>query len=126
MPRRSAARPCSPPDTLLSSRVSLYDLYSRCPLLTSLLLADHPAEFSLDPIYAAFQGSADEVAARFDNAPAHLVDLYMNDFETESQELEEALGSGGLALYCGEVERLLREMPVEGEAAEGDDSMMGE
>lgn len=50
----------------------------------------------------------------------------MNDFETESQELEEALGSGGLALYCGEVERLLREMPVEGEAAEGDDSMMEE
>ncbi|KAL8293054.1 hypothetical protein RQP46_000748 [Phenoliferia psychrophenolica] len=85
---------------------------------------DHPADVFLAPAEATFQGTADELAARFDNAPAHLIDLYLNDYEVESQELEESLRENGLELYCGEVARLLRETPQpDGEEMDEGDSM---
>lgn len=68
-----------------------------------------------------FTGTAEEVAARFADAPAHQVDLLLNDFEKESSDLREAIQYHGLDGYCGEVMRLWGE---EGrEVVAGDDSM---
>ncbi|KAM0753804.1 methyltransferase type 11 [Meredithblackwellia eburnea MCA 4105] len=79
---------------------------------------------------ALFDGSEDEVAARFPSAPPQFLLLWMNDFEAESRELEEAISSHELETFCGEIERLFREREaLEDETAIaeeglGDDSMM--
>lgn len=92
--------------------------------LTALLppIPDHPNTMFLQPSEALFTGSADELSARFPDAPAHLVSLWLNNYEAENQELEEALGRHGLEAYCGEIERLFRE----GEPGLGMDDSMAE
>lgn len=70
-----------------------------------------------------FTGTAEEVAARFADAPAHQVDLVLNDFEKESGDLREAIQHHGLDGYCGEVMRLWGEEERE-DLAVGDDSMV--
>lgn len=90
--------------------------------LTKAADANHPNTMFLQPSEALFTGSADELSARFPDAPAHLVSLWLNNYEAENQELEEALGRHGLEAYCGEIERLFRE----GEPGLGMDDSMAE
>ncbi|KAI5479591.1 nuclear pore complex protein Nup133 [Pseudohyphozyma bogoriensis] len=92
--------------------------------LTGAAGADHPASMYLRPLESLFTGSAEELAARFPDAPSHLIDLLLNDYESENQSLREAVQQHMLDDYCSEVARLMGEEVGEVEGAVGDDSMM--
>ncbi|KAK4705783.1 hypothetical protein P7C70_g405, partial [Phenoliferia sp. Uapishka_3] len=89
-----------------------------------LVEENHPAHLFLSPSDSAFQGSAEELAARFSTAPAHLIDMYLEDYQTENQQLDEGLSSG-LDVYASEAIRLVKEAPVGGDTL-GDDVMTGD
>ena len=92
--------------TLLTSAKSRMSPSSLSSINTDSRRTGHPSNLFLTPIQSLFDGSHEEIAARFPDAPAEVIESLLSDYEVENDLLREALSTFGLESYCDEISRL--------------------